>query len=857
MISLSLSAIRNAQGSIVGFASVARNITERKRIEDARLQTLIELERRSKEQEVLIKAATCVLEQRDFVSTARNMFDAAREITGAQSGYVALLSANGAENELLFLESGGLPCTVDPTLPMPVRGLHAEVYKSGRAVQDNNFMSGPWADLMPPGHMELKNIMFAPLNIEGKTVGVMGLANKPSSFTDEDLRIASAIGQLAAIALANSRSLEALKQSEEHFRSVVTNAPLGIFQSTPEGQLISVNPMYATISGYDSPQEMIAAVNRKDVATVLYDDSAKRRLIVEKAVRSGKWERFENQYRRKSGELIIANLILRAYKRRENMSYELEGFVEDITKSKQAEAALRDSEELMRLFFERQLVGMAISDTEKRWVQVNDRLCQMLGYTRDELLRLDWLRITDPDDAKADVFQFNRMCEGDIDDYSMEKRYIRKDGSIVHINLSVACIRRADRSVNYVLALMEDITERKRVEEEKEKLHAQLLQAQKMESVGRLAGGVAHDFNNMLGVILGHSEMALEGVDPSQPLHDDLEEIHKAAERSAVLTRQLLAFARKQTVAPKVIDLNQTLARMLTMLERLIGEDVQLVWKPWADLWPVKIDSSQLDQILTNLCVNARDAIADVGTITIETENTGIDEGDYPDLQGSAPGEYVRLTVRDDGCGMDEETLLHLFEPFFTTKEVGKGTGLGLAMVYGAVKQNRGFIKVQSETGQGANFSIYLPRHMGEVEQTRNQAPTVPSSRGQETILVVEDEPASLKLIKRMLERQGYTVLEAGTPGEAIGVAREHAAEIHLLMTDVIMPKMNGRSLARILMSLYPQLKCLFMSGYTDDVIADHGVLEEGVSFIQKPFSAKDLADKVRQTLEKRSTLSR
>jgi CheY-like chemotaxis protein len=370
-----------------------------------------------------------------------------------------------------------------------------------------------------------------------------------------------------------------------------------------------------------------------------------------------------------------------------------------------------------------------------------------------------------------------------------------------------------------------------------------------MESVGRLAGGVAHDFNNMLGVILGHTEIALEQVDPSLPLHDDLEAVHKAAERSASLTHQLLAFARKQTAAPKVLDLNQTVGRMLAMLERLIGEDVQLIWKPAADLWSVKMDPSQVDQIMTNLCINARDAIADVGTITVETRNSEIDEVDDLDHPGAVPGEYVLLAVRDDGCGMDKETVSHLFEPFFTTKEAGKGTGLGLATVYGIVKQNDGFVYVDSAPGEGATFSIYLPRQTGEVEQARDQGQVATASRGQETILVVEDEAANLKLVRRMLVRQGYTVLEAGTPGEAIRIAQEHVGEIHLLMTDVIMPEMNGRDLASLLLSFYPHLKCLFMSGYTADVIANHGVLEEGVSFISKPFSAKGLGDKVRQTL--------
>jgi PAS domain S-box-containing protein len=423
----------------------------------------------------------------------------------------------------------------------------------------------------------------------------------------------------------------------------------------------------------------------------------------------------------------------------------------------------------------------------------------------------------------------------------------RIDGHEFPATVLMTRLERAGKPL--IQATVRDITEQKEEEKAKARLQAQLLQAQKMESVGRLAGGIAHDFNNMLGVILGHTEMALQQLDPSHSLCDDLEEIKKAAERSANLAHQLLAFARKQTAVPKVIDLNQTVTSMLVMLERLIGEDVQLVWKPVADLWSVNIDPSQFDQVLTNLCVNARDAIIDVGTITIETGNCAIDDAFCANHSGAVPGEYVVLAVQDGGCGMNKEILSHLFEPFFTTKEVGKGTGLGLATVYGIVKQNKGFISVESQVGLGTTFSIYLPRHIGKAEQTRKQKAVAFASHGQETILVVEDEAANLKLIRMMLEKQGYRVLEAGTPGEAIRIAQEHDGQIDLLMTDVIMPDMNGRDLAMNLLSLHPHIKRLFMSGYPADVIADHGVLEEGVYFIQKPFSAKDLGEKVRQTL--------
>ncbi|MDG4475635.1 ATP-binding protein [Thiovibrio frasassiensis] len=394
-----------------------------------------------------------------------------------------------------------------------------------------------------------------------------------------------------------------------------------------------------------------------------------------------------------------------------------------------------------------------------------------------------------------------------------------------------------------------DVTDRKRNEAEKEKLQAQLLQSQKMESVGRLAGGVAHDFNNMLQTILGYCDLSLSELEATNPLHENLREIHKAAMRSADLTRQLLAFARKQTVSPKILDLNDTVGGMLKMLQRLLGEDIDLAWLPGHDLWPVKMDPSQLDQILANLAVNARDAIADTGKITIETENVSRDAAYCADHPDCLPGEYVLLAVSDNGCGMDKEILAQIFEPFFTTKEKDKGTGLGLATVYGVVRQNNGFINVYSEPGQGTTFSIYLPSFSSEeVTPTETRLAEEPTG-GTETVLLVEDEATLLHLGKTILQRLGYTVLAASTPMAAIELAQEHPGEIHLLITDVVMPEMNGRDLAKRLVSLRPTMHCLFMSGYTANVIAHHGVLDTDIHFIQKPFSIDDLARTARETL--------
>lgn len=522
----------------------------------------------------------------------------------------------------------------------------------------------------------------------------------------------------------------------------------------------------------------------------------------------------------------------------------------DITENKQMEFSLRTGKERYRLLTESvSAIPWEFSILQNRWTYVGPQIERMLGYAPDEWTSLEWWQeLIHPEDRTwVPELCHNLTSRGK--EHSLEYRLMAKDGGIVWVNDLVSVEMQEGLPV-FMRGIMIDITEHKQSQEERTRLEAQLQQSQKMESVGRLAGGVAHDFNNMLTIILGRSELALIKTDPSQPLHANLTEIHVAAERSADLTRQLLAFARKQTIAPKTLDLNETVAEMLKILQRLIGEGIQLTWQPKSKLWPVRMDPSQIDQILANLCVNARDAISDIGKITIATGNRDVDDHYCAGNAGFVPGEYVLLSVSDNGCGMDKKTLSHIYEPFFTTKGVGEGTGLGLATVYGIVKQNNGYINVYSEPNQGTTFTIYLPRYTGTAgqAQTKDAAETCP--RGHETILLVEDEPSILSMTTIMLEEQGYIVLPANTPGAAITVAREHKGEIGLLMTDVVMPEMNGLGLAQNLRPLYPGLKCLFMSGYTADVIAHHGVLDNGVHFIQKPFSLLKIATKVREVLD-------
>jgi two-component system cell cycle sensor histidine kinase/response regulator CckA len=393
-----------------------------------------------------------------------------------------------------------------------------------------------------------------------------------------------------------------------------------------------------------------------------------------------------------------------------------------------------------------------------------------------------------------------------------------------------------------------DITERKRAEEEKARLESQLIQAQKMESVGRLAGGVAHDFNNMLGVIVGYAELIKSQLVADDPLFKDVLEIEKAANHSRDVTRQLLAFSRKQLIEPRPLDLNDLIKNTQKTLSRLIGEDIELCFNPGEDLWKINFDPSQVDQILINLAVNARDAMLNGGQLTIETANVQLDEAYCREHLADTPGDYVMLSVKDSGVGMDKETLSHAFEPFFTTKEVGKGTGLGLSTIYGIIKQNGGSIHVYSEPARGTAFKIYIPRKMQEDEIAATTEDSLVIS-GSETILLVEDEDMVRDMTTAMLEKIGYSVRVAETPQEALLFCENNDIPIDLLITDVVMPEMNGTELRDRIKAIRPGIKVLFMSGYTSNVIGHHGVLDKGVHFVQKPFGLKGLARKVRDAI--------
>ncbi len=651
---------------------------------------------------------------------------------------------------------------------------------------------------------------------------------------------------------------EAVRQSEEKYKNILETMEEGLLEINLNDTIIFVNNAVCKLLGYE-PDEMMGMNTRRLHTPEVFNHMY---LIYKNIYETGKPE-FLMDYEviRKDGSVRIHQANASA---RRNSAGGIVGFctlARDVTERRKAEHALRQKEEALRLT-EAKYKMIAENVNDVIWTIdfkltitfISPSIFQLTGFLPEEILHSPARGImTQESFALVESLLREELDnEKSRDDpnrsRTLELELMRKGGSTIWVEASATFTRDSDLVAREILGVARDISERKRAEKEKAELEDQLLQAKKMESVGRLAGGVAHDFNNMLGVILGYSELIRTQLPKNSPILAEIMEIERAASRSKEITSQLLAFSRKQIIAPQQVDLNSLFMNAQRTLTRLIGEDIELRYYPGKNLWKIKFDPSQMEQVLVNLAANARDALPFGGKLTIETENVHLNEEYCKTHLGFTPGKYVMLGISDNGFGMDREILQHVFEPFFTTKSEGKGTGLGLSTVYGIVKQNNGFINVYSEPGKGTIFKIYIPRS-AEEGQLQEEQETDVLVFGSGTILLVEDEEMVRHMINEMLEAIGYSVLSAESPVEALSILENKAVHIDMVLTDVVMPAMSGRMLRDWVEIMRPGLKVLFMSGYSSNVIVHHGVLDEGVQFIQKPFSLNDLARKVREVI--------
>jgi PAS domain S-box-containing protein len=634
---------------------------------------------------------------------------------------------------------------------------------------------------------------------------------------------------------------EALRKSEERFRKYFELPLVGIAITSPDMHWIAVNDKLCEIFGY--PREELGRITWMDLTPD--DDLPADPAGYEPApALQEKGGTIEKRFVRKDGSIIYTHVSALPVRKPDGSVDYLIAVIQDITERKRAEEALRSSELNFRTLFNHAGDAIFIRSLDGRFLEVNEEACTRLGYTRGELIGKDLEDIepeTSPQDMQERVQKLRRL--GHV---VFESQYRCSNRIFLPVEVSIRLFEFNGRQS--ILEVCRDISDRRRAAEERSQLEEQLRQIQKIESIGQLAGGIAHDFNNLLTPIIGYAEVSLMTLTERSPLRDNVQQVLVAAERAKDLTRQLLAFSRKQLLEMKVVQLNTVIVDFEKMMRRLIGEDIEVLSRLDSRLGAIKADPAQVQQILINLAVNARDAMPQGGKLMVETANMYLDDYFARTHPGAKPGPHVMLAISDTGQGMPPEVKSHLFEPFFTTKEEGKGTGLGLATVYGIVKQHGGSIWVDSELGLGTTVKIYLPR-VDEAPEIARDSKGQPALRGNETVLVVEDDPLVRSLTNNILTGHGYAVLVVEEPIEAIRIAQKYEGAIHLLLTDVIMPNMNGKELYLQIAQSRPEIKVLYMSGYTGDIIAHHGVLDDNVKFLQKPFSVHDLTQKVRDIL--------
>jgi PAS domain S-box-containing protein len=827
VVSESARAVRDESGTLLYYEGIAEDITERKRGEE-RLAAQYLVTRALADSVTLAEATPKIL--RALCETLGWVWGALWIVDREANVLRCHEVCHDPSAEMAQFETASRELTFAPGVGLPGR-----VWADGKparvadVAQDKNFLRAAIA-----ARENLHSALAIPIEVGSKVLGVMEFFRRAIREPDPEClavmaTVSSKIGQF----IERKRAEEALRESEERYRDLVENAHDIIYSHDLHGNYVSTNKAGEQISGYT--REEALKLNFVDTVAPEYLETA--RLMLARKLAGATTTAYELEVIAKDGHRIPVEVNTRLVLR-DGVPVGVQGIARDVTERKRTEA------DLVRLAaaVEQTADSVVITDPKGNIQYVNPAFERITGYAKEEALDQS-SRILRSGKTDQAVYKelWETITRGEVWVGQLTNR--KKDGTLFEERVTISPVRdKTDRIVNYI-AVKQDISDLIKLEE-------QLRQSQKMEAIGQLAGGVAHDFNNLLTAINGYSGLALQRIDDNHPLKGYLEEIKKAGDRAANLTRQLLAFGRKQILQPLPINLNDVVTDMNKMLRRLIGEDIELTAKLDPALKKIKADPGQIEQVLVNLIVNARDAMPQGGNLTIETVGVDLDQ-DYANRHvGVVPGSYVMLAVSDTGTGMDEDTQARIFDPFFTTKEKGKGTGLGLSTVYGIVKQSGGNIWVYSELGHGTTFKVYLPELAAGSQKTEAVAVESPIPGGSETILLVEDEDVVRGLARKILEHAGYNVLEASRGEEAIRLCLERAEPIDLLLTDVVMPETSGKEVADRLTKLFPGLRVLFMSGYTDEAIVHHGVLDSNVEFIQKPFTPGALVRKVRAVLD-------